>query len=148
MLNKIVSLLVFLCVVAVLIWGSLSPENSLFFFISSNKWISIGRLLIAGSLVWISFRDVINTSEVKKLSLQAGLALMGLGTFLFFLTQYQSALFDYFKPLDLVLMIEAGVIFSLTSLTTTPASAPKAKKSRQLALPFKLKTATKVFSIT
>jgi hypothetical protein len=148
MTNKIVSLSVFLCVVAVLVWGSLSPSYTLFYFISSDKWLSIARLLLAGSLVWVSFGGVVSTKELKDIGLKAGLILMSVGAFLLLLTQFQGGLFDYLKPLDLLLIVEAGVIFSLTSLTATPASTPKPKKNRQMALPFKLKTATKVFSIT
>jgi hypothetical protein len=141
MINRIVSLLVLLCVVAVLIWGVLGPSNPLFFFISSNKWLSIVRLLVAGSLVWVSFGSVVNTAELKRTAYRGGLVLMGLGTLLFLLTQVQTALFDYLKPLDLLLLVEAGVIYSSVSLAAKPATKAKKKsRKRQMAFPLRIKT--------
>jgi hypothetical protein len=149
MINRIVSLLVLLCVVVVLIWGVLSPSNSLFFFISSNKWLSITRLLVAGFLVWLCFRDMIYRPKHIRLAYKAGLATMGLGMFLFMLTQVQmSMLVDYLKPLDLLLLIEAGVILTSISLSAAPASSPRRQAHRPITIPFNLKAASKVFSIT
>ncbi|HEY1248101.1 MAG TPA: hypothetical protein VGE97_03855 [Nitrososphaera sp.] len=140
MINRIVSVSVLLCVVVVLIWGVLSPDNPLFFFISSNKWLSISRLFLAGAVVFVTYTGVIRSHDLKRLACRCGLGLMALGTFLFLLTQLQPYLFDYFKPLDLLLLVEAGVI--LTSASLAPASTPVPQIS-QLRLPLKTAKALK-----
>jgi hypothetical protein len=140
MVNRVVSLSVLLCVVAVLIWGTLSPSYPLFLFISPDKWLSIARLLFASFMVLASFTSVFNSSELRKITYRMGMGMIGLGAFLLLLTQVQASLFDYFKPLDLLLLVEAGVILSSTSLA--PASDTK-KPARQLSLSLKTAKAVK-----
>jgi hypothetical protein len=131
MVNRVVSLSVLLCVVVVLIWGVFSPDNPLFLFISSNKWLSIARLIIVGSAVFVSLSDFMSNRKFNRIAYLFGMSLIALGGSILFFTQIQNIILDYLKPLDLLLLVEAGVILASASLA--PASSPMLK-SRQWGL--------------
>jgi hypothetical protein len=104
------------------------PNSQLFFFVSSDKWIALSRLILVGAMIWLSFKGHISNLKMRRYIWLAGISFMSVGTALMTATQVNGLLFDYFKPLDLLLLIEAGIIFSLVSLETVAQTHPASKK--------------------
>ena len=123
MLNKILSLLVLVCVILILVFARQMPNNPIFFFISSNQWIAMGRLILVGSMIWLSWGGYLKDKRIRTTLGRLGAILISLGTILLLATQFNGRFFDIFKPLDMLLIIEAGVVISLATLIAAPKKA-------------------------
>ena len=115
--------------VMVVIIANWIPDSPLFYFISPDKWLMLARLALVGAMIWVSFKGYIAAPRTRTIFNRAGLAMLGLGAAMLMAVQVSGTLFDYFKPLDLLLLVESGTIFSLASLAPKPEAAVKPGKT-------------------
>src|SRR5438309_913173 len=106
MVNRLVSLTALLCLAGVVLFGKLIPSSPLFSFVSSNKWVALARLILVGAMIWLSFKGYITNLKMRRYVWLTGLWLISIGLAMIMATQINGLLFDYFKPLDLLLLIE------------------------------------------
>jgi hypothetical protein len=130
MVDRFVSVATLLCVVIVAIVGIKSPNYPLFLFISSNLAVGLARISLVLLMIKVSFCQRIGSMRVCKYLGWAGIGLMSLAACSLWMTSVEGALYNFLKPMDLLLIMEAGVIFSLASLNSTSATA----KPEQLKL--------------
>ena len=116
-------------VLMVVIIAKLIPDSPLFYFIGPERWLMLVRLALVGGMIWVSFNGYIRRPKTRHILNRVGLVMLGLGAVTFMAIQLSGYLFDFFKPLDVLLLVEAGAIFSLASLADKPQSAVKARKT-------------------
>lgn len=137
MLNKLISTVVLGCSFAVMPASGKDPDGLLFLFISPNKWVGTIRLALALALFFISFKTF-SKSFARNKKLQKGLLVSGLAFIAFGLVSSLEAslgtiFYDYLKPLDLMIILEAGIIMSTMALTSLPTAKtrPVVTKTRK-----------------
>lgn len=125
MLNKLISSIVLACSFAVMPASGKSPGSLLFLFISPNKWIGTIRLAVALILFFVSFRSLSQYfSRFPKLQKElflAGLTLIGLGLISTLESSLGTIFYDYLKPLDLMIILECGIVLTGIALSTKPS---------------------------
>lgn len=125
MLNKIISSVLLMFSFVIMPYASKAPDGLLFLFASPNKWVGTFRLALALVLFFISFKSLsklfANFPQLRRISLISGLALIAFGLFSSLETSLGTVFYDYLKPLDLMVLLEAGIVATSMSLTTKVA---------------------------
>jgi hypothetical protein len=131
MVNKVISTIILATSVVFLALANSQPDNLLFLFVSSNKLIAASRVLLAAGMVLLSFKGLVSSPRFRQGVKYFGLSLIAFGALSMVITNLGSALYDYMKLLDVMMIAEAGVIFTSCAITL-PAelSAPKLKTSK------------------
>jgi len=140
MLNKLTSTVILACSFAVMPETGKHPDSLLFLFISPNRWVSTLRLILAIGLFLISFNTLSNifshSYKLRKNLLGSGLFMIGFGLIGTLESSLGSIFYDYLKPLDLMIILEAGIILSSLALVTTPVkSSVKPKTATKKTAP-------------
>lgn len=137
MLNKLISTIILTCSFAVMPASSKAPSSLLFLFISPNKWVGTIRLALALTIFFVSFRTLTayfsRFPKLQKRLLITGLTLIGFGLISTLESSLGTIFYDYLKPLDLMIVLECGIIVTTISLTAKPSiltSAPKFKQTK------------------
>jgi hypothetical protein len=116
MLVKFFSFVTLICAVAI---GFANIQNSLdpLFFIVTGGWIAdIIRIALASLMViWATFA-LPKKARPQNTMLILGALLVGFGVVGFFLNSFNFALYNYVKPLDCLMIAEAGIVSSLIAL--------------------------------
>jgi predicted MFS family arabinose efflux permease len=140
MLNKLTSTVILTFSFAVMPETGKHPDSLLFLFTSPNQWVSTLRLILAIILFLISFNTFSHffshNHKLRKSMLNAGLFMIVFGLVSTLETSLGSVFYDYLKPLDLMIILEAGIVLSSLALATTPVKRPaKPKAATQKAAP-------------
>jgi hypothetical protein len=135
MTNKIISSVILTTSIVFSILAAANPNNLLFLFASSNDVISISRLILAVGMVLLSFKGLVNNKEMKLAVKYLGLVLILFGGLSMLITPLGSAIYNYVKLLDVMIIAEAGVIFTSCAITLpqVPAKAPARRKKAATA---------------
>lgn len=144
--NKLISSIMLACSFAVMPLSGSHPDNLLFIFISPSRWAGVIRLLLALTMFFISFaslkgfNDLISRhSKGRPLTLGLGMGLIAFGLFGALESSLGTVFFDYLKPLDIMIILETGIIISSAALSAAalpPVSRrklPAARKPRKVA---------------
>jgi hypothetical protein len=133
MTNKIISSIILVAAFPIMAITPTNPDSLLFIFISNNKFVATARLALALVLVAISFGLISFNQVTKKTFLYVGLGLIATGLIAGLASSLGSFLYDYLKLLDVLIILEAGIILCSIALLPTPkpsrASAAGRKKS-------------------
>lgn len=133
MLNKVASTVILTSSFAVMPETGRHPDSLLFLFISPNRLVSTVRLLLAIILFLISFNAFSNlfsrSHTLRKNMLRAGLLLIAFGLISTLESSLGSIFYDYLKPLDLMIILEAGILVSSIALVATPIKQPLKPKA-------------------
>ncbi|MDB5160805.1 MAG: hypothetical protein JWO96_185 [Candidatus Saccharibacteria bacterium] len=128
MTNKIISSVILAAAFPIM---AITPSNSdslLFIFISNNKFVATARLALALGMVALSF-NLFNffSTIAKKTFLYSGFGFIIFGLAAGLASSLGSFFYDYLKVLDVMTILEAGIILCSTALLV---KAPKAKTRR------------------
>jgi hypothetical protein len=127
--NKCLSCLILFAAIAVAMLGIHDPQNTVFSFISENKLTDVLRVALAAAMVGVSFRQQIFSQRARHILGAVGICLLSLGFISLTLTHLQGALYSYLRAWDLLLLAEAGVMFTTVSLASRETS-DKPKRAR------------------
>lgn len=107
------------------------PASLLFIFVSGNKWVSTIRLALALILLALSFGLIRLPKSARKPLIVTGLGMISFSFVALLATSLGSFLYDYMKILDVMITMEAGIIFC--SLAMAMAERPQAVKAKKRA---------------
>jgi hypothetical protein len=134
MVRRLVSLAMGVFILDVYIRSQLTPNDPLFLFVSANAAINTGLILLSYLLIIVSFsRKFANWFSYAGCAILAVVLLIvgGLGLFPGLFSQYWIS--NNLLPMDSMLVLEAGVILALCSLTYEHAAQPEWLKNFNLA---------------
>jgi hypothetical protein len=117
MIKKGISLAMAAGTLIVYLQSQLQSNDALFLFISSNLLVNIGLVGLASAAVWLSFQTEFKTARTYIGAAAAAVALSFIGIIGILSASLDKYMFDVIKPLDYVLFLEAGIIFSICSLS-------------------------------
>lgn len=132
MLNRVISSVILSCSFAVMPIIGNHQGSLLFLFISPNKWVGTVRLALALVAFFISFKNfskIFNRyPKLRASSLALGLIMIVFGLVSTLEASLGTFFYDYFKPLDLMIILEAGIVITSFTLTTLPKTRPAKSK--------------------
>jgi hypothetical protein len=149
MLVKFFSLVTLICAVAIGLANIQNSSDPLFFIVTGGWIADIARIgLAALMVVWATFAPP-KTIRPQAPLLLLGVLLVGFGVIGFFLNSFNYSLYNYVKPLDCLMLAEAGIVSSLVALEAnkpmvhfydpyrrvfTIAALPKLKKIKTVSV--------------
>lgn len=117
MIGKVSGIVMFVCSAAIYVLALQSPDDPLLLFVSGNPLVSSLRLILAISLIVISFKTKFRYKETPKIILAFGAPLAILSVFSLFDSTVEYSLYSFIKPLDYVMLLQMGLTYSLIGLT-------------------------------
>jgi hypothetical protein len=127
MTNKIISSIILVAAFPIMAITPTNSDSLLFIFISNNRFIATARLALALALAAISFGLISFNRIAKKTFLYVGLGLIVGGMITGLASSLGSFLYDYLKLLDVLIILEAGII--LCSIALLPVRKPSRRVS-------------------
>jgi hypothetical protein len=125
MTNKIISSVILTTCIFFFALANANPDNILFLFLSSNPLIGFSRIVLAAGMVVLSFKNVLYNPQVRQAAKYLGLGLIAFGGLSMIITPLGSAVYNYAKLLDWMIIAEAGVIFTSCAITIPQKLAKK-----------------------
>jgi hypothetical protein len=116
MLVKFVALISLICAVAISSLNIKDASDPLFLIVAGGIVANLVRVLLASLMVAGAFFSVPKRWHIKPVLLILGALLVALGFSGFILNSFDFALYDYIKPLDFLMVSEAGIVASLVAL--------------------------------
>lgn len=116
MTNKIISSTILSSSIVFLALASSQPDNLLFLFLSPDQSVGLSRVLLAIGMMTVSFKGFIDSERLRYAAKYFGLALIAFGMSSLLITSLGSALYSYVKLLDVMIIAEAGIIFTSCAL--------------------------------
>ncbi len=127
---KIVSLIIILIAGELFAYGTQSPSDPIFLFVSNNPFVVLLRLVLAGLLVTIAFRKVFKYKISRSLTLALG-ALLSLFGLLGMTSQFMNDTFyTYFKLCDFMMLACVGLSTTAATLAMSAQRSLQLKKTR------------------
>jgi len=114
---KITAIMASVCAVLLYVFAIAFPSDPYFYVISSDLAVVIGRLILAGVLLRLAFKNSFVTSSGHRICAVLSVLLVAFGIAGIIVPPLTYSLFTLFKPMDYLFMIESGIVFGLTSLT-------------------------------
>lgn len=116
MINKLISIGTLLCLLAIMLMSRADSNDPLFYLISVDSGAATLKLALVAAMLYLAFKNSFSSAFIRN-----GVALLGLGIIVFgvsglFVPVLGNILYEYFKPLDLLLLIESGIVFSASAL--------------------------------
>lgn len=134
MFNKLISL-VLLSTAFVTMGAANQHGNSPFYLVlSSNRWSGLARLTLMLIITVLSFKLLNLKGRFSAIIIGLlGLSLIVGGAVTLCITSLSSLVYDYIKPLDTIMFMEAGVVLLLAALSvkfpvTYHVSQPRSAK--------------------
>lgn len=115
MTNKLLSITTLLCLIAVLIIGRISPTDPLFYFISIDPTVSGLRFMLVATMVFLAFKSSFKKLYSRNLVAAVGAAFMAFGFASLAVPSISSSINNFLMPLDQLLLVQAGVIYSVAA---------------------------------
>lgn len=140
MSNRVISIVLFVLALITFISTSTNTLDPLFLFLADNPLSGALRLAIAASLLAVTFKRPLFTSNQISTILFIGFSLIIFGATSLFSNSMGWALYNYLMPLDSLLLTEAGIIFSLTGLNATAVEKPLISKPKIYRLQLRSRT--------
>ena len=147
MLNKFISAIILTCSFSVMPITGKEPDNLLFLFISPNKWVGTIRLALTLIVFFISFKTFskyfVMYPKLNRSLLAFGLIMIAFGLISSLEASLGTVFYDYLKPLDLMIILETGIVATSLALSTVPLlqAAQKSTKPSEPAPKLRQKTA-------
>jgi hypothetical protein len=117
--NKVISSVILAACFPVMAIIPSHPASLLFIFISGNKWVGTIRLAIALVLIAISFGLFRLRPSAKKPLLAVGTCFILFGVIALLATSLGSFMYSYIKIMDVMILLEAGIILCSAAITQT-----------------------------
>jgi predicted ABC-type sugar transport system permease subunit len=116
MLVKIFSVVNLICALAILSLNIKDGTDPMFFIVAGGIGANIGRIILATVMVVGAFFSMPKKWHPEPELLMLGFALVAFGVSGFILNSFNFALYSYIKPLDFLMIAEAGIVSSLVAL--------------------------------
>ena len=130
MVNKVISSVIFTSSLVFLALANSQPDNLLFLFLSNNKLIAVSRVILAAGMMLLSFKSLLHNKKLRQSVKFSGLSLIGFGVLSMLITSLGSALYDYIKLIDIMIIAEAGVIYTSCAITHQLVATKKAQPAK------------------
>lgn len=124
MTTKITALTMSVCAAVLYLFSWTSPNDPLFFFVSNNSFIAIARLLVAGGLIWLSYKKRFHFKGVKLLLGLTAIALIAFGAITISIPTLYNSLYGLVNPLDYLFFITGGFFLAASVLGIKPGKKP------------------------
>lgn len=141
MTNKIISSMILTTVIVFWILGNANPDNLLFLFVSANPLVALSRIVLAIGMVVLSYKNLLFHSRLRLAAKYTGLSLIAFGTLLMAITPLGSAVYDYAKLLDWMIIAEAGIVFTSCALTLPQPTGKKLARAKSQKAKLRSRTA-------
>jgi hypothetical protein len=135
MVAKFITAVLFVLAIFIAIFSH-NSNDPLYLFISGNILINIARLIIIGTLLAICLHGYIHNSKVRQALMGFGFIMLGFGLLSMANMSIESALYNYLKPLDYILISELGVTATLMSLALPKHASARYEEMPVLAKSF------------
>jgi hypothetical protein len=139
MIAKLVSLITLMSSVGLYILSASDPMDPLFFIISNNIAVEITRVLFLAALALAVFFPIIKQAQMQKVMGCVGGLFIIAGIIGFMTNGLSYLLYNYFRPLDFVILTEAGIVSTLLALEPQTQTADKPLFSLSMPHPFSKK---------
>jgi hypothetical protein len=116
MFVKFVALISLICTVAISSLNIKDSSDPLFFIVAGGIVANLIRILLAALMVTGAFFSIPKRWHIEPVLLIFGSLLVALGISGFILNSFDYALYNYVKPLDFLMVSEAGIIANLVAL--------------------------------
>lgn len=128
--NKVISSVLLLTSIAITAVTPSHQDSLLFIFASPNFVIAAARVMVSYGLFWLSFSEYKPSKQNEKAFLIAGATLVGLGMAAVFATSFGYFLWNYLKILDIMIMMEVGIILMAAAVVPAKAHIYRVKTAR------------------
>ncbi len=112
---KITALLTSVCVALVYVFSAMFPGDPYFFIISSNPAVAMSRLIFASLLINLAFRKRFYSAYGHLICAGAAVFFGVFGIAGIVIAPLDYSLFNLFRPLDYVFMLESSAILGLAA---------------------------------
>lgn len=116
MFVKFVALATLICSVAIASTNFKDPNDPIFFIVSGGIALGIARTVFALALVVLTFTRLPKSSSFRIGLSIFGLPLIILGSAGLLTNSFDYAWYGFIKPLDYLLIIEAGIVMNVLAL--------------------------------
>lgn len=116
MVNKLLSCTTLACMTGILLLVYTGPSGPISSFVSLDETANALRLILVGSMMALAFKEYIKRCFIRRLTAAGGMVLVAFGISALIVPALTAAVFDYLKFLDLLLIAEAGIVFSSVGL--------------------------------
>lgn len=117
MVQRVISLFMAVTTLSVYLWSQLQPSDALFLFATANMLINLGLIGLAAVLVKLSFADRFHKSWTYTLAMGGAIGCLAISALGLLTAGLSYKIFSAFGPLDFLLLAEAGIVLSISSLT-------------------------------
>jgi hypothetical protein len=118
MLVKFVSLVTLICAIAIASVNIQNSSDPLFFIVAGGIGADLIRIVLAGGMVAAAFLPLPKRIHPEVSVLLLGILLISFGITGFVMNSFDYVLYNYVKPLDFLMLSEAGIVTSLAALET------------------------------
>lgn len=115
---KGISLIMAVIILSVYQLSRLDPSGALFSFISNNLLVNIGLIILSVVMVRLSFMKPKFSRKISYGAAAVGavvFCLLGVASIVFPAVDFHA--YSIFKPLDFMVLLEAGIVLSVCALT-------------------------------
>lgn len=130
MVSRFICIVLFIVVLATMIFSTVNTNDPLFMFLSDNPITGGIRLAIVAALLAVSFSRRVLKPPFRVVIKTFSIFLVIFGLTSFFTNSLGWVLYNYVMPLDSILMIESGIMFGLAILGTSETKETLEKTSR------------------
>jgi hypothetical protein len=116
MLVKIFSVVNLICAVALLSLNIKDGSDPIFYIVAGGLGASFARILLASLMVAGAYFSLPKKWHPETQLLLLGFLLVAFGVSGFIYNSFDFALYNYIKPLDFLMVAEAGIVSSLIAL--------------------------------
>jgi hypothetical protein len=110
---RFISLINLMCALAILSVDLTNPSDPLFFIVSGGILEEIVRFTIVFAMLYVAFVALPAGRTFKKMLLLIGWLLVIFGAAGFLFNSFDFRLYEVIKPLDFLVLIEAGLVMNL-----------------------------------
>jgi len=141
MTNKLITGATLLCLLAIALVGHINPTDPLFAFVSIEQASMLFKLGLVAAMVSLTFLSLAKNAVLRASLAIVGLGLLSFGAVTLLVNPFGAALYEFLKPLDLLLVMEAGIIFTISAIDKQ--IEPKYQSTGSVKVPVKVSSTRK-----
>ncbi len=117
MIKKVISLTMVVATLIVYLQSQMQSNDPLFLFLSNNLVVNLSLIGLASFTVWLSFQTKFRNSYIYWLVSRLAVVLVIVGLAGSLSASLDRYILDVIKPLDYLILLETGILFSICALT-------------------------------
>ncbi|MBA3757998.1 hypothetical protein H0X09_04035 [Candidatus Saccharibacteria bacterium] len=132
MINKLISVVTLVGLIAVVLMARADSSDPLFYFLSLDPGATMLKITLVFGMLLMAFKNSFSSSNLRSSMAVFGLSLVTVGTAGLFMPTFGNAIYDFLKPLDFLLLVESGLVYSAAALES-PIIKPVYRKAEPAA---------------